>query len=139
MVSDMSSDNPFGADNQQETGSAQLDPMWVVGFVDGEGCFSVSVHRNALPVEPAAGTAARVPGKSHEDHVGVLEELAPSSVAGGCVGRAPVGLGIRRCKDSSRERIIPFFEQYELKVKGDDFMAFAAIVSVARSEGAQSS
>jgi len=46
----MGSDNPTGADNQQETKrpSVQLDPMWVVGFVDGEGCFSVSIHRNPL-------------------------------------------------------------------------------------------
>ena len=44
----MSSENPSGADNQQETvGSMlELDPQWVVGFVDGEGCFSVSLHRN---------------------------------------------------------------------------------------------
>src|SRR5215831_2295026 len=46
----VSSDNPTGADNQQETVEIDpiLDPGWVVGFVDGEGCFSVSVHRNAL-------------------------------------------------------------------------------------------
>src|SRR5262245_62554919 len=43
----MSSDNPTGADNQQETThSLELDARWVVGFVDGEGCFSVSLHRN---------------------------------------------------------------------------------------------
>ena len=44
----MSSDNPSGADNQQETARSmlELDPRWIAGFVDGEGCFSVSVHRN---------------------------------------------------------------------------------------------
>lgn len=43
----MSSDNPSGADNQQETEQFHpLDAQWVVGFVDGEDCFSVSVHRN---------------------------------------------------------------------------------------------
>src|SRR3954452_18694520 len=44
----MRSENPTGADNQQETARStlELDPNWVVGFVDGEGCFSVSVHRN---------------------------------------------------------------------------------------------
>ena len=44
----MSSENPSGADNQQETVRSmfELDPRWVVGFVDGEGCFSVSIHRN---------------------------------------------------------------------------------------------
>jgi LAGLIDADG endonuclease len=40
----MSSDNPSGAVDQQERpGAAQ----WVVGFVDGEGCFSISVVRSA--------------------------------------------------------------------------------------------
>jgi hypothetical protein len=40
----MSSENPSGADNQQE----RLElAQWVVGFVDGEGCFSISVVRNA--------------------------------------------------------------------------------------------
>jgi hypothetical protein len=48
MVGGMSSDNPFGAGNQQETEEpvTGLDPWWVVGFVDGEGCFSVAIHRN---------------------------------------------------------------------------------------------
>ena len=40
----MDSDNPCGADNQQERpGFAQ----WVVGFVDGEGCVSVLFVRNS--------------------------------------------------------------------------------------------
>jgi hypothetical protein len=40
----MDSENPSGADDQQE----RLDiAQWVVGFVDGEGCFSISVVRNA--------------------------------------------------------------------------------------------
>jgi LAGLIDADG endonuclease len=37
------SDNPTGAVNQQERPGAE---QWVVGFVDGEGCFSISVVRN---------------------------------------------------------------------------------------------
>ena len=44
------SENPSGADNQQETASSciVLDPNWIVGFVDGEGCFTVSVHRTSM-------------------------------------------------------------------------------------------
>jgi hypothetical protein len=43
----MGSDNPTGADNQQETENAlELDALWIVGFVDGEGCFSVAIHEN---------------------------------------------------------------------------------------------
>ena len=37
------SDNPSGAVNQQERPGAE---EWAVGFVDGEGCFSISVVRN---------------------------------------------------------------------------------------------
>jgi hypothetical protein len=39
----MDSDNPSGAGNQQERPGIE---QWVVGFVDGEGCFSISVVRN---------------------------------------------------------------------------------------------
>ena len=36
------SENVPSAGNQQE----RLNPWWIVGFVDGEGCFSVSVFKN---------------------------------------------------------------------------------------------
>ena len=36
------SDNARSAANQQE----RLDPWWIVGFTDGEGCFSVSTFHN---------------------------------------------------------------------------------------------
>ena len=39
----MSSKNGLSRDNQQE----RLKTIgWIVGFVDGEGCFSVSVFKN---------------------------------------------------------------------------------------------
>jgi hypothetical protein len=38
------SENPSGADNQQERPGIE---QWAVGFVDGEGCFSIAVVRNA--------------------------------------------------------------------------------------------
>jgi hypothetical protein len=38
----LSSENQIRADNQQ----GRLDPQWIVGFVDGEGCFSVSIFKN---------------------------------------------------------------------------------------------
>lgn len=36
------SNNVTNAENQQE----RLDPWWIVGFVDGEGCFSISTFKN---------------------------------------------------------------------------------------------
>lgn len=39
----MKSKNPLGAGNQQE----RLDlAWWIVGFTDGEGCFSISIFKN---------------------------------------------------------------------------------------------
>jgi len=37
------SDKPSGADNQQERPGID---EWIVGFADGEGCFSISIVRN---------------------------------------------------------------------------------------------
>jgi LAGLIDADG endonuclease len=39
----MNSENPSGADNQQERPGLE---QWIVGFVDGEGCFSCPIQRN---------------------------------------------------------------------------------------------
>lgn len=40
----MGSDNLFGAGNQQER---PCTAEWIAGFTDGEGCFSISVVKNA--------------------------------------------------------------------------------------------
>jgi hypothetical protein len=67
----MSSDNPSGADNQQE----RLTTIgWLVGFVDGEGCFSVPIYRQrsmklGWQVQPQFTV---VQGESSRD---VLEEM----------------------------------------------------------------
>ena len=38
----MSSDNLPSGENQQE----RLNPYWLTGFTDGEGCFSISIFKN---------------------------------------------------------------------------------------------
>ncbi len=40
-LSKVKGDNMMGADNQQE----RLDANWIVGFVDGEGCFHISINK----------------------------------------------------------------------------------------------
>ena len=42
MIIMIHSKNATSAENQQE----RLNPWWIVGFVDGEGCFSVSRFKN---------------------------------------------------------------------------------------------
>ena len=38
----MGSNNSTSGENQQE----RLNPYWLVGFTDGEGCFSISIFKN---------------------------------------------------------------------------------------------
>jgi hypothetical protein len=40
----MFGDNPSGAGNQQERPGVE---QWIVGFVDGEGCFSCPIQKNS--------------------------------------------------------------------------------------------
>jgi hypothetical protein len=77
----MGSENLTGADNQQETPSPcniVLDPNWIVGFVDGEGCFSVSVHRNAMMHRHGGWQLLPVFHiYQHQDHREILEAMVP--------------------------------------------------------------
>src|SRR5271165_2981246 len=77
----MESENPSGADNQQETSSSctVLDPNWVVGFVDGEGCFCVSVHRTSMMRRHGGWQLQPVFHiYQHQDHRDVLEAMISS-------------------------------------------------------------
>jgi len=133
------SENPSGADNQQETAesSGRLDPMWIAGFVDGEGCFSVSVHKNSFmhrhggwQIQPVFHVY------QHRDHGDVLDELRSFFGCGTVRSKGPKSdvltysvssLSLLLCV------IVPFFEEHELLVKAGDFRAFAAIVRAMRN------
>ena len=133
----MGSDNPFGADNQQETKLRALDPMWVVGFVDGEGCFSVSIHRNES-AKPTGGWHVQPTFQvsQHQDHREVLEDLARFFGCGTVrtKGRnSSVDVYVVHSSILLVERIIPFFERNELRVKRKGFESFAFITKAIRT------
>jgi hypothetical protein len=134
----MSGENPSGAGNQQERPGIE---QWIVGFVDGEGCFSVPIFRNhtyriGWQAQPSF---AVVQG---ERSVHVLHELKEFFGCG--------GVYINRRHDNHREhlyrydvrsprelltRIIPFFEANPLRTaKADDFRKFAQVVRM-KAEG----
>jgi len=130
----MGSENPTGADNQQETAKprAPLDPMWVVGFVDGEGCFSVSVHKNSFmhrhggwQIQPVFHVY------QHLDHRDVLDELMLFFGGGSIRSKGPTSDVLTFSVSSLRHlrtSVVPFFEEHSLRVKAADFQAFATIV-----------
>lgn len=121
------SDNPTGADNQQE----RLSTDWVVGFVDGEGCFFVGVNR-----QPSMRVGWQVLPEfrvvQHERDVALLEQLREFF---GC-GQITTNHGdrkelrIRGLKELS-ERVVPFFKGHPLRtVKRSSFDCFAEVVEM---------
>ncbi len=109
----------------------ELDAQWIVGFVDGEGCFHVSV--NAHP-EMTAGfqVLPEFTVVQHERDVQVLHAL-----------KAYFGCGVVRKNNGDRmayrvrghehlsKNIVPFFEKHSLKSrKRVDFAKFRDIVNL---------
>jgi hypothetical protein len=128
------SDNPSGAGNQQETGSStlELDARWVTCFVDGEGCFCVSVHRNAM-VRSTGGWQLHPTFRvsQHNRHRAVLDALVRFFGCGNVRGKGPGSAVAVYAVDSLRslaDVIVPFFEHHPLIVKAHDFHCFAEIV-----------
>src|SRR3954471_11109241 len=133
----MVGDNVSGADNQQERPAVA---QWVVGFVDGEGCFSVPIFRNRTcrlgwQVQPefTVSQGAR--------SVHTLHDLK-RFFGCGWVGRN--GRRDNHREDMYRYRIskradlrrsvIPFFEANPLRTaKVDDFTVFATVVRMMES------
>jgi hypothetical protein len=138
----MDSDNLTGADNQQETERSilELDPRWVVGFVDGEGCFCVSVHHNPRCAGRTGGWQLHPVFQvtQHQRHRAVLEELLEFFTCGRVRSKGPESNVAVYAVDSLQALegvILPFFERYPLVVKQEDFRHFAEIVrSMRRKE-----
>ena len=135
----MRSDNPSGADNQQETAesSVRLTPSWIVGFVDGEGCFSVSIHQQPL-MHRHRGWQIQCAFQvyQHSDHVGVLEAIRDYFECGVIRSKGPrssvLTYSVSRLRELERV-IVPFFEEHHPLVKARDFGLFAAVVGAMSS------
>ena len=134
----MGSDNPTSADNQQETSLSRvrIDPNWIACFVDGEGCFSVSVHRNEFMHRHRGWqiqTSFHV--YQHLDHRDVLDKLRAYFGCGHIRSKGPRSSVMTFCISALRELdeiVVPFFEEHELLVKAEDFAAFSSIVRAMR-------
>ena len=136
----VSSDNPSGADNQQERpGSSNwLDRIphdlghWVAGFVDGEGSFNVPIRR-----ERDRGLPWRVALSFNVSQVGSeLPELLRRTFDAGTVrgrGDGVFYFEVTRPKDLV-ERVFPFFDVFPLRSpKRDDLAVFRVVTELVRS------
>jgi hypothetical protein len=108
---------------------SRLESQWVVGFVDGEGCFYVGINPH-----PEMQTGFQVLPEftvvQHERDVQILYALK-SFFGCGVVRRnhdQRMAFRVRGIKHL-KERVIPFFEAHPLKTKKRiDFMKFREVV-----------
>ena len=128
----MDSENPSGADNQQERPGIE---QWIVGFVDGEGCFSISVVRNPgcrlgwqvqheFSVTQAASSSTALELLLEEFGCGyVIESTRHDN------HREPLlRFSVKRRRDLVGI-VVPFFEEHPLRTaKRLDFVRFANVL-----------
>ena len=130
----MDSENPSGADNQQERPGIE---QWIVGFVDGEGCFSISVVRN-----PGCRLGWQV---QHEFSVtqaassrSALELLTEEFGCGSVIAstrhddhREPLLRFSVKRRDDLVRIVVPFFEEHPLRTaKRSDFARFVTVLQI---------
>ena len=132
----MDSDNPSGADNQQERpgSSTWLDRIpddlghWISGFVDGEGSFNVPIRR-----ERDRGLPWRVALSFNVSQIGnELPELLQEAFCVGTVRDRGDGVHYFEVTRPPElfERIFPFFDRFPLRgSKRTDLLVFREIAA----------
>ena len=127
MVPYLSSKNAVSADNQQE----RLDPWWIVGFVDGEGCFSISTFKNQT-CKSGYQTLFEFVVTQGEKSKSAMEAIRNYFGCGGIyINRRYdnhnynlLRYCVRRQSDL-KEKIVPFFRKYQLQsAKREQFEKF---------------
>ena len=123
----MSSDNLISGENQQE----RLNPYWLVGFTDGEGCFSISIFKNKTLKSGYQVFPEFVLTQSAKS-LGTLEKVQDFFGCGKIYEnkrydnhREPLYRYCVRNKTDLSRKICPFFDKYCLQTaKNDDFELF---------------
>ncbi len=107
----------------------KLEAQWVVGFVDGEGCFHVGVSRHPERKE-GVQVLPEFTVVQHERDIQVLHALK-AFFGCGVVRRNRDDRMVYRVRDRRHllEKIIPFFMEHPLKTrKRVDFMKFRRVL-----------
>ena len=119
-------DNAMGTDNQQE----RLDPHWITGFVDGEGCFHVAVNR-----QPKMTLGWQVLPEfrvvQHQRDEQILHRIRAMFGFGQVVINHGDRKEFRVRGLENLNRIVEFFQRYPLQTKKrKDFETFAAVIAM---------
>jgi hypothetical protein len=107
----------------------KIEPQWIVGFVDGEGCFHIGINENA-DMKAGYQVLPEFTVVQHERDVQILHALKDYFGCGVVRSNHGDRMAYRvRGKEHLLERIIPFFERHELKSKKRvDFQKFRRVV-----------
>jgi hypothetical protein len=116
----------MGADNQQE----RLDPSWVTGFVDGEGCFYVGINRiEQMRLGWQVLPEFRV--TQHERDAALLEQIRAFFDFGSVRPNHGDRLDYRVRGLDNLTEVVAFFERNPLRsTKRSDFETFAEIITM---------
>jgi len=115
--------------NVESPNSMQLSPDWIVGFVDGEGCFHIAINKND-GVRFGYQILPEFTVVQHERDLQLLHRIR-STMRCGVVRQNHGDRSCWRVRDlkSLAQIIIPFFEKHRLKSrKAVEFCKFAKVV-----------
>ena len=125
--------------SSQQEGQNQLDPNYIVGFVDGEGCFSVTCGKRSdcrVGYEIKAAFEMEVVMDDYPVMRRIYEGLGkPGQLYSSQFKRYPnwkphCKIKVSNLKDIT-EKIIPFFQKYPLQSKKrKSFKIFCKIVTM---------
>ena len=111
--------------------SAKLEAHWVVGFVDGEGCFFIGINRHT---EMTSGyqVLPEFTVVQHQRDIQLLHALKQFFGCGVVRKNHAERMAYRvRSLEHLIEKIIPFFEQHPLKSKKRiDFLKFRKVLQL---------
>ncbi len=118
------------ADNQQE----RLDPRWVAGFVDGEGCFHVSINKH-----PRMSTGWQVLPEfrivQHMRDETILQKLQQFFRTGKVVVNHGDRKELRIRKLRDLDKVVAVFKQYSLRTrKRNNFETFKEILELIKRD-----
>jgi len=125
----------MGADNQQERPSG-IPAYYITGFVDGEGCFSVTIQRsNNVKLKIQVIPEFHV--SQHQNRTEVLQEIKQTFGCGYIKPNNPrnpkdlTSVYVVRNLSDLKTKVIPFFKKHPfISVKQLDFEKFCRVVEL---------
>ncbi len=112
-----------------------LNAQWIVGFVDGEGCFHIGINKNQT-MKLGVQVLPEFTVVQHQVDVQVLHALKDYFECGVVRKNHGTRLCYRvRGQDNLLHKILPFFEKHQLKTrKRVDFAKFRKVILLIQKE-----